>query len=220
MASRQLIDTIDGELGWREPELALAKVQLQRSLDEELHFRFSYRCFVSMTYAHYEAFVKRVIAQSLQDIFNSGHPWSKCNIHIRENLFAGKLRDLVTSISNSELARRSSLAACFIDSANAPSLDLILDIGNMNVSNFIWSIKCIGLEERTFWSFKPDIAQLTSLRHSCAHGDILTFDQTQTRRTIADEMFKLQARIILAMHTLSVEIIDHFENVNFLEKTN
>jgi hypothetical protein len=54
MVSDLLVRTIDEELRWREAEMALAKIQLLRALGDRIAFRFSYRCFASMTYADFE----------------------------------------------------------------------------------------------------------------------------------------------------------------------
>lgn len=216
MISAQLVGRIDDELRWREAELALAKVQLQRSLSDSVLFRFSYRCFVAITYAHFEAFTKLVIAQAMDDIFNSGHPWSKCLLSIKTNLFAGGLRQILSKLSNSDLAILGSSSGYLIDSLPAPSLDIILDCGNMNITNFFWALGSIGLDPTRFAFARKDVGHLTALRHDCAHGEALTFDASKTRIDLASEIYALQARIILVMHTLAVEVLDHFDLGRFL----
>lgn len=218
MLSPQLIATIDDELRWRESELALAKLQLQRSVGDNTLFRFSYRCFVAMTYAHFEAYTKRVVAQSMQDIFDAGHTWSKCVPAIRTHLFASGLRQLLGKMSNADLAVRGSAAASLIDDVPPPSLDIILDCGNMNVTNFFWAVNSIGLEEAKFAFARNDVGRLTSLRHHCAHGEALTFDPTKTQADLASEMYTLQTRILTLMHALAVELVDYFTTDGFVEK--
>lgn len=218
VASLQLSATIDDELRWREAELALAKVHLQRSLADQTQFQFSYRCFVAMTYAHFEAYTKRVIAQAMQDIFDSGHLWSKCLPIIRTNLFSAELRQVLNRLSNAELAQKGSLDDRLIDEISPPSLDIILECGNMNVKNFFWAITSIGLDPSHFAFARSDVGRLSSLRNDCAHGEILTFDPAKTLFDLAHEMYALQSRVLLLMHTLAVEILDHFKTSGFLEK--
>ena len=216
MLSAQLVATIDDELRWREVELSLAKVHLQRSIGDAALFSFSYRCFVAMTYAHFEAYTKRVIAQAMHDLFSSGHPWLKCLPAIRTNLFAAKLHKHLNRLSNSELAVRSSLSSCLIDSVSAPSLDIILECGNMNVTNFFWAIESIGLDPSKFAFARGDVGHLVAIRHSCAHGEMLTFDPMRTKNDLAAEMYALQNRVLTVMHTLAVELLDHFSLAGFL----
>ncbi|MEJ0092102.1 MAG: MAE_28990/MAE_18760 family HEPN-like nuclease [Methylocella sp.] len=218
MLSSQLLSTIEDELRWREAELALAKIQLQRSLGDAPLFRFSYRCFVAMTYAHFEAYTKRIVAQSMQDIFDAGHPWSKCLASIRTNLFASGLRQSMSKLSNADLAERGSLGGCLIDDVPAPSLTIILECGNMNVANFFWAIESIGLEGAKFAFARSDIGKLTSLRHDCAHGEALMFDSTKTEAQLASDMYSLQSRILTLMRTLAVEVVDFFTATAFLVK--
>ena len=215
MLSAQLLSTIDDELAWREPELALAKIYLQRSIGDARHFSYSYRCFVAMTYAHFEAFTKRVIAQGIQDIFACGDRWSTFVPAVKSNLFASGLRASLKQLSNDELVEKASVTACLLDGVEAPSLDIILEIGNMNVTNFFWAIECIGLDQTKFSFARNDIGQLTARRHDCAHGEMLSFDRTKTRNEIANEMYSLQSRVLTVMHTLAVEMIDHFSLENF-----
>ena len=185
MASEQLVATIENELRWREVELTLAKIQLQRAVGDQSLFSFSYRCFVSMTYAHFEAYTKRVVAQAMKDIFDSGHPWSKCAPAIRTHLFAPGLRQELSRLSNFDLAERGSFSTNLIDSVTAPSVDIILDCGNMNVTNFFWAIESIGLDPLKFSFARKDVGHLAALRHDCAHGEALTFDRMKTRLDIS-----------------------------------
>lgn len=217
MISSQLENTINDQLRWRESELAIAKLQLQRSLNDTLHFRYAYRCFVAITYAHFEAYTKRVVAQAMQDIFNSGNDWSKCVPTIQTLLFAPNLRQFLNSLSNADLASYGSLNACLIDKAIQPSLSIILDCGNMNVTNFFWAITSIGLPETNFSFARGDVGRLAALRHDCAHGELLTFDATKTNGDLARDMYALQSRIIIIMHSLAVEVLDHFKADSFLK---
>ena len=216
MLSSRLVATVDDELRWREAELSLAKIHLQRSIGDTAQFSFSYRCFVAMTYAHFEAFTKRVIAQAMQDLFASGHPWSKYLPSIQTHLFAPVLRNNLQRMSNADLALQGSSSACLIDAVVAPSLDIILECGNMNVTNFFWAIECIGLDPIRFAFARGDVGHLAATRHDCAHGEVLTFDPTKSRANLAAEMYDLQNRILVVMHTLAVELMDHFSLGRYL----
>ena len=214
--STQLALTVENELSWREAELALAKVHLQRSTHETTLFRYSYRCFVMLTYAHYEAYTKRIIAQGLQEISASGHPWSACQFQIQSTLFSNGLRSSLSSLSNEQLALQGSSTECLIDQLEFPSLSIILDCSNMNVKNFSWAVSTIGLDMDRFNFARADIGHLTARRHECAHGQLLTFDPTQSNVELAKDAFGLQSRIILLMHTLAVEILEHFKHSSYL----
>jgi hypothetical protein len=209
MASKQLLQTIDNELRWREAELAIAKIHLHRSLIERSSFKFSYRSFVVLTYAHFEAFTKLILAQAMNDIFSSGVAWSDCSRSIQVNLFASRLRSSLSGMSNSAIVERGSSSVCIIDELTAPSLDVMLQCANMDVPNFSWAVECIGLDPARYSESRRDIGRLTSMRHECAHGEALTFDQTKTERELADDLFVLQSRMILLMHSLAVDVIDH-----------
>ena len=215
--SSQLESIVESELYWREAELTLAKLHLQRSTHEVTSFRYSYRCFVMLTYAHYEAYTKRVVAQGLQEIFASGTLWSKCQPQIQSTLFADRLRSKFNSLSNEQLAIQGSSKDCLIDQLDPPPLSIILDCSNMNVTNFFWSVSTIGLDANRFSFARTDIGRLTARRHECAHGELLTFDPTKSNRDLANDMFALQARVILLMHTLAVEMLDHFKNLSYLQ---
>jgi len=209
MASQQLLRTIDNELRWRESELAIAKIHLHRALIERSSFPYSYRSFIVLTYAHFEAFTKRIIAQAVQDIFDSGVAWSRCQKSIQVNLFASRLRAELAALSNEGIVERGSAATCLIDDLPRPDLDIILECPNMNVTNFNWIVGCIGLVPERYSEARRDIGRLTSMRHDCAHGEALTFDQTKSERQLAEDLFGLQSRIILLMHALAIDVIEH-----------
>ncbi|PTQ65489.1 hypothetical protein C8J45_101336 [Sphingomonas sp. PP-CE-3G-477] len=210
MASLQLKSTIDQELKWREAELAVAKLYLYRSVIDKSAFAYSYRCFVVLTYAHYEAFTKRVIAQSMLDIFDSGAKWSECRFNIRKHLFASGLRKIVDNKSNGDLATFGSVSATIIDNVTPPPVSIIMDCGNLNYPTFIWAIESVGIDSSKYGFARPDIGKLVSMRHDCAHGESLTFDPTKTDSDLAKDMFALQQRIVFLLHHLSVELLDHF----------
>jgi len=215
MASQQLLNTIDDELRWRESELAVAKIHLHRALVDRSSFHYSYRSFIVMTYAHFEAFTKRVIAQAMQDIFDSGVVWSQCRKSIQINLFASRLRSALAALSNDAMVERGSSTICLIDDLPPPNLEVVLDCANMNVTNFNWTAECIGLDASKYASSRRDIGRLTAMRHDCAHGEALTFDRTKTEHQLADDLFVLQSRIIILMHTLAVDVIDHIASSGF-----
>lgn len=217
MFSPELARTINEELRWREIELSLAKLQLQRSTGDVVLFRFSYRSFAAMTYAHFEAFTKNVVAQSMKDIFDSGVRWSECRKTIRENLFASALRAKLVGFSNAQITDAGCSGSRLIDDLDPPSLDIILECSNMNPKNFFWAIASVGLDEGKFAFARGDIGQLTSLRHRCAHGEKLSFDASKAVGDLARDMYGLQSRILYLMHFLSVELLDHFKNKSFEE---
>lgn len=218
MLSTLLTSVIDNELRWREAELAIAKMQLQRSLHDMPLFRFAYRCFISMTYAHFEAYTKLVIAQAMSDIFRSGCLWSSCLPIIQTNLFAPALRSKIKELSNEDLASCGSVPRCLIDDVPPPSLNIILDCGNMNVTNFVWAVGSIGLDTANFAFARRDVGRLASLRHECAHGEALTLDATKTPLELARDVYNLQSRIVFVMHTLAVEIVDHFASGSYISR--
>jgi len=209
-ASKQLLKTIDTEFGWRESEMAIAKIHLHRSIMDRASFGYSCRCFIMMTYAHFEAFTKLVIAQALQDIFDSGVKWSECRKSIQINLFAHRLRSMFSAFSNAEVAEKGSASACLIDVLPPPDLAVIFESGNMNPTNFDWVVECIGLDPQRFSFARRDIGRLPGMRHDCAHGKALTFDPTKNEREVASDLYSLQSHIILLMHALAVDLIDHF----------
>ncbi|WP_198290162.1 MAE_28990/MAE_18760 family HEPN-like nuclease [Methylosinus sp. LW4] len=215
MASKQLISTIDGELCWREGELAIAKLHLHKSLIDRMAFAYSYRCIVMLTYAHYEAFSKRIIAQAMQDIFTSGIRWSECCDSIIVNLFANRLRQNLSSLSNKELSACAIKSLCLVDDLPPPDASMILDCGNLNNQNFDWALGCVGVDPTKFSYARRDIGRIVALRHDCAHGEQLTFDTTKSNADLAADIFQLQSSIILLMHALAVEIIDLFERSGY-----
>ena len=210
MASNQLLRTIDNELRWREPEMAVAKIHLHRSIMDRPSFEYSYRCFIMLTYAHFEAFTKRVVAQAMQDILDSGVKWSECKRSIQINLFANGMRKTLSDLSNVQMVEKTNVTVCLIDTLPPPDLAVILDCGNMDPANFDWIVECIGLEPSRFAFARQYIGRHTSMRHDCAHGEALTFDATKTERDLADDLFALQSQIVLLMHALAVDVIDHF----------
>jgi hypothetical protein len=74
MVSGELVTLINGELNWRERELAILKRQLQRDTEDSVKFGCSYRSFIAITYAHYEGFSKNLVAQAYLDIKNNTKP--------------------------------------------------------------------------------------------------------------------------------------------------
>jgi hypothetical protein len=217
MLTALLTQTIDDELGWREPELALAKVQLQRSLSsDDRHFRYAYRAFVAMTYAHYEGFAKRTIAQALSDIYTSGTKPTQCVTGLQKALMLTSVRKKFTSLSNDDFMQSLSDGMRFMDTVPFPKVEIILECGNLNVENFLWAVSCVGLSPITFESYRPSIGRLTTLRHNCAHGEVITFDSSKTNQVLADEMYTLQQNITILMHLLAVELVDLFTHQRFL----
>jgi hypothetical protein len=80
----------------------------------------------------------------------------------------------------------------------------------MNPTKFEWMVECVGLDPTRFSFARNDIGRLASMRHDCAHGKALTFDVTKTKREIANDLYVLQSHIVLLMHALAIEVIDHF----------
>lgn len=216
MISPELSQTINSELRWRESELAIAKVHLFTSVHDGAVFRYSYRCFAMLTYAHYEAFTKRVIAQSMQDIFSSGCKWSACNRLVQIGLFSGGLRRMISTMSNEEIVQRGSSDVCIIDDVQPPSLDTIMESGNMNIANFFAAVSSVGLDVAPFNHSRRHIGQLVALRHHCAHGEALSLDASKTNLQLASELSALQDEALLLLHVLSVELVDHFNRGGYL----
>lgn len=217
MLSAILNKTINDELEWREPEMALAKLNLHRAIGDKSAFRFAYRCFAAMTCAHYEGFVKKVIAQALSDLLNSGIKASEFNDAIRLSLFVPGARKHIATTSNAELLDIFFKRDKVLDFMSLPYDEkAITECGNLNYETFSWAASCIGLDCEKFKSYKASINRLVMLRHECAHGDLLTFDATVTDRALASTMFLLQDAIITLMHALAVEVIDHFTQKDYL----
>jgi MAE_28990/MAE_18760-like HEPN len=205
------VRTIDDELRWRESEMALAKIHLYRALGDVSAFRFAYRCFAAMTYAHFEGFSKKVIAQALANLAASGITQSACNTTIQITLLAPLARKKIVDLSNEELVNLVYLDARALDSVPFPPPEEILKIANMNFTNFAWAVSCVGLSPLPFETYRGTVNHLTALRHECAHGSAITFDATKSDRELAVAMFQLQTVIVNLMHELSVELIDHFQ---------
>ncbi|OKO80119.1 hypothetical protein AC628_10015 [Bradyrhizobium sp. NAS96.2] len=53
------------------------------------------------------------------------------------------------------------------------------------------------------------------MRHDCAHGEALTLDRTKTEGELAEDLFVLQSRIIVLMHAVAVDVIDHISASSF-----
>lgn len=215
MLTSLMISTIDGELAWRESELALAKIQLHRSIGDPKAFGFAYRCFAAITYAHYEGFVKKILSQALTDIISSGIPQVLCNSTLQKSLFGPLVRKKITELSNDELVEKVFLNASALNEVPFPSPDDIFNISNMNYANFVWCISCIGMNHSQFDTYKGTVNHITVLRHECAHGELLNFDSTKTEREVAAAIFAYQATIITLLHDVSVEIVDHFTAQKF-----
>lgn len=211
MLSELLVRTIESELSWRERELAFCKLQLLRDISDTTRFEFSYRCFVAITYAHFEGFVKRIVAHALIDIRNSGAKPSECTEVMRPHLFASALRRRLSAQSNAELLTSLGRGSQLLDELSYPSEDTIMDCGNMNVSNFEWATSCIGIDSKSFFDFRPYIGHIVNLRHSGAHGERISFDSSKSNAELAGEIFETQTQIITLMHALAVEIITSFE---------
>jgi hypothetical protein len=118
----------------------------------------------------------------------------------------------VDGLSNEELIKLVFTNPSALDEAPFPTPDKLLDVANMNFQNFTWAISCVGLQRAKFDTYKTAINHLTSLRHDCAHGEVITFDATRSDRELANAMFGLQSTIISLVHELAVELVDHFQN--------
>lgn len=217
MPSPLLIRTIDDELRWRESELALAKINLHRAIGDRKSFGFAYRCFVAMTCAHYEGFVKKVIAQAVDDLSMKSIPLSDFNTTINIHVIAPRIRKTIESKSNeiiiSIIDNRSELSK-HIGKIFDPSK--ITKKGNLDYDTFCELISIIGIDNNKFLEYKNYINKLVYSRHECAHGELLTFDSTKSDREISRDIFHTQNQIISLLHALSIELIDHFSNSAYL----
>jgi len=217
VTTAEILATIDSELNWREAELALLKKQLVQDViaDDAIRFRLSYRAFAAITYAHYEGFVKMVLAEALESLRKSGIRPSECVDQVQLELFGRDIRRSLDQMSNVDLLGAISRGYRFIDSFSFPSEDKIWDISNLDVPTFNRLVSSFGLSPDAFSSFRRHIGRLVTLRHECAHGEILKLDATKTNRELAQELFEIQAQITLLLHAISLELVDYFENENF-----
>jgi hypothetical protein len=216
MLSVTLSRLIDDELRWREAELSLLKAQLLRDIVDARHFAVTYRSFVALTYAHYEAFTKNIISQAVSDIGVCGVKPSQCVERVQVGLFSQSLRKQIQALSNLDLIKELVKPLSIIDSISFPTGKEVLEISNMNVSNFLSTIGLLSIDIDSFIDFKLYIGRLVDLRHRCAHGERLTFDSSKTNKDLAEELFEIQARILLLMHALALAVIDSFEKKRFI----
>ncbi|MDJ0450538.1 MAE_28990/MAE_18760 family HEPN-like nuclease [Methylocystis sp. JR02] len=213
MPNSLLNSFIDTDLRWREGELAMCKLQLLRDISDKHKFGFSYRCFVAITYAHYEGYVKNVAAQSLLHIRNSTTAQS-CIHCVRETLVAPLLRKKINQMTNDSLILSISNGQIY-DGISLPDEEIYLKIGNMNFSNLSWVLSSIGINSDLVTEYKPSVGRLVDLRHRCAHGEVIQFDSADLR-AISNDMFKLQERIIHLLHAIAIEVVDLFEQQKFI----
>jgi len=202
MLSPILRNLIDGELKWREKEIAI---------DDNDHFRCIYRAFLSIVYAHYEAFAKIVVAQSVADMSSSGCVKADFLAEIQESLFANAARKHLSALSNAELVAALRTKEPFLNQLPDPPVERFMSISNLNVSNLKHLIGCVGLDWRQFAPYAKYIGRLVHLRHQCAHGQQISLDATKTNKELADDLLDLQTKTIVVMHLLAVQIVDLFE---------
>lgn len=183
-------------------------------MTSDIEFKYSYRSFVSLTYAHYEGYCKQVIAQALDDISKSLSVELSCRT-IKDVLFAAIIRKKLVNSSNSELISHLGSIPDLYNGLSFPKVDIILECGNLNVSNFFWSISSIGMSPKPFNSYRSAIGRITTLRHECAHGEEISFDPLKRKSEIASDMYLLQRDMIELMHLLAVNLIDHMETDKF-----
>jgi hypothetical protein len=168
-----------------------------------------------MTYAHFEGFIKRVLAQALVDIKQIGTKPSKCVYLIQLNLFASEWRKQIEVRSNEDLVVALLGSPGFVDTIPFPSEDIILECANLNIRNFEWAVSCVGLDARSFDEFRPHIGRLVDLRHRCAHGEAISFDSSKTNAELATDIFDTQNHIVTLIHSVAVELINHFEGTAY-----
>lgn len=219
MLSALTQEIIENDLAWRETELSLAKIQLHKSLGDTKHFRYAYRCFIAMTYAHFEGYIKNISAQVLDDIIHSGTIVSECNDNICNNYIAPSARRMISSLSNKDLIAKVFRANDPLSDIGYPSPEKIFEISNMDLPTFSKLVKSIGINDSVFEDYKSTIAKLTSSRHKCAHGEKLSFDSTQTDDDLAYSLFKIQGEAIKLMHHFAIEVIDHLYQRKYLLPT-
>jgi MAE_28990/MAE_18760-like HEPN len=218
MISAVLENLIEDELRWRESELSLLKIQLLRDVRSNDHFPVSYRSFVAVTYAHYEGFVKIVLAQAVSDIFQGGTLPSSCVEEVQAYHFAHKARKHVSQLSNSQLIRTLMQSMNLIDEIPKPTGEEFLEMSNLNVKTFLDITGSINLSIASFQDFRRSIGRLVDLRHRCAHGEKLTFDSSKSNGELAQEVFDLQSSVILLMHATAIGLLDLFDSRSFLSQ--
>lgn len=219
MYSPLLVQLIDDELRWRETELALLKAKLRNDIGDPYHFPVSYRSFVAITYAHFEGFTKVIFAQALDDIARCGAPPSACVEEIQVALFSAQARKAIYGLSNVDLLSSIRSGASFIDGLGFPPGEHVLDISNLSVANLWILLQKLGIDRSKFTSFKKYVGRLVDLRHSCAHGERLTFDSSKTNFELASDMFELQSEIIILMHAVALEVLEVVERDAFVAST-
>ncbi|MFS0735505.1 MAE_28990/MAE_18760 family HEPN-like nuclease [Sphingomonas sp. 1P06PA] len=215
-ASVSLKKTIDHELSWREAELAILKINLQKSSTNMVEFRISYRSFLAMTYAHYEGYTKRLLAQGLEDIHLSGVPIHKCVVGIHKTAALPEVRRKLNSMSSESLYEHLLKGILVFDEVNLPNPDAILDRGNLDIPTITWAMALIGVNFDNFVEHRQSIARLTHLRHKCAHGEVITLDPLKTVPDILKDCYSLQDNIILFMHKLAVYLLDYFDQKQYV----
>jgi hypothetical protein len=204
---------IDSELNWREKELAHAKLFLHKSLIEPKSFPFSYRCFIAMTCAHYEGFTKAVLCQVLDLIQRVGLTPSQLNGRIRLYAITPSARKKILAMSNTDLLNQVLDNGNPVDHFAIPlGDDAISKCGNLDFKNLKWAMGYTGIDFNKFLAYENNINKLVYLRHSCAHGELISLDRTKTNREIAHDAFMLQEKIIEFLHHMSVESIDYVNN--------
>jgi hypothetical protein len=211
-----LVQLIDDELRWREAELALIKAQLRREMQNASHFPASYRIFVAITYAHFEGFTKVIFAQALDDVARCGALPSACTEDVQVALFSAQARKAIQLLSNVDLVRNIKSGSSFIDSLVFPPGESVLEISNLGVVNLWGLLQKLGIDRAKFSSFRKYVGRLVDLRHSCAHGERLTFDSSKTNSELAADVFELQSEIVTLMHAVALEIIDIVERDAFV----
>ena len=214
MLSTTLTSLIEKELAWREKELALAKGDVLHAISNRAKFPHAYRAFIVITYCHYEGFCKRVIAQAVDDICKSSIERYRWKPLILERIFSKSARKLVDNCSNTELVIMLS-AKCHLDNLNPLAPESFLATSNLDYKTLVKLLETAGINDSPYSQYRLELSRLVYLRHDCAHGEILSFDASQSYKDLADVAFALQSTAVSVMHQLAVDLIDGFQAHHF-----
>lgn len=208
---------INDEIKWRETEIAITKIAMVREYENDTRFQCLYRCFVAITYAHYEGFLKKIFAQAYLDIKNSPKRASDLRAESQNAIFGKALRKHLDNSSTENLIKITSTGKC-IDLLDYPSEDSIMGISNLNQANLEYLLSIASMDWSAFSSYRTHVFKLVDLRHRCAHGEKITFDRTKTNKDIATDIFSTQIEISNLMQDIALSLMDVMATDGFCAK--
>jgi hypothetical protein len=201
-----LENIINNELRWRESEIAILKINLIKEYNNDVRFQCLFRCFVAITYAHYEGFLKTIFAHAFIHIKNSTYRPSSYKDLAKRAIFGKSLRKYLTTLSNDEMISETLKGDC-IDRMEYPSEQYIFEISNLNQSNLMDLMSTSSIHWEKFSEYRTHVGKIVDLRHKCAHGEKISFDQTKSNKDIAKDIFSTQNEILNLMHDVALELL-------------